>query len=92
MRTVHKFKAGSPLGYLFQLDLPYQAKFLMFAQQNESLYLWFEVDEYEKRLLPRLFQIFATGQSIDDNGFEHRASLVDATNSLVWHLYESVGA
>lgn len=82
MKTIWKFQ----LNFYATLLLPTGATFLHFAQQDEGVHAWFEVDP-SSAAEERKFQIVGTGNKVPNNGDFLATALVDG-GTLVWHLYE----
>jgi hypothetical protein len=97
-RTVYKYEL-KPEGifqpYDIGLELPVDAKLVLFDTQEGRWFVWFEIDTHERVFETRVFTVVGTGHSVPDS-FEHRASFQvdepDSGGTFVWHLYERTQA
>jgi hypothetical protein len=81
MRTIHKYKLywGQTL-----VPLPKESKFILFAIQDETPCVWYEVDQSITEIENKMHLIHGTGHYFDWHQY-HLASCIDVT--MVWHLY-----
>jgi hypothetical protein len=91
MRTVYKYELEVRDGIQF-VTVPRGAKFLHLDHQGNPLRisLWFEVDTDEFLVHDREFQVFGTGHSLPQIGWDYRGTTIHLTVGLVWHVYERV--
>jgi len=89
VRTVHKYEVE--VGRLTVHNIPggLSAKLLHVGMQDHSIYLWFEVDDQERRAA-RSFVIYGTGWKLnpDEGKVERLIAAVQADSGMVWHVYE----
>lgn len=92
MRTIHKFSLN--VGQT-KLNLPLGAQCLSVQFQDGFLRGWFELDDSQKVLETRTFQVFGTGNPLPDCPLAHIATVQENGTtkhgtklSFVWHVFE----
>ena len=87
MRTIWKYPL---LGSKMTILLPFNAKPLYVAYQNNSGNLWVELYTEEQKV-ERHFEIFGTGQEISKSGIlKYIGSYMEGGGLYVWHVYEQL--
>lgn len=90
MRTVYKYKLNRGTFDVSEVQIPSDAKIVLFDVQNHGLYIWAEV-ETDNPTVTRRFRVMGTGWELSElpvYTLRHRASI--QKDSFVWHLYELV--
>lgn len=83
MKTIYKYPINldAPV-----VSLPKDSLILLFAEQDNKLFLWAEVDPEKDRVMC-VFKVYGTGHKLKDNPGEYVGSVVCRSQSFVWHLY-----
>lgn len=90
MKNIWKYELQ--LGCI-SLKLPVGGVILTAGAQNDSLFLWIEVDSEQEEIESRTFEVFGTGQKIVESPGE-RLDYISTVfmGRHVWHAYERVPA
>ncbi len=85
--TIHKFPV--PLEDWFELELPEDIEFCLFAEQNLRLFVWVRLDpDAPKRKWA--FYVRGTGHPIPERGerrLKRIGSCLYQNGTFVWHLF-----
>ena len=83
MKVVHKFELQS--GFSNGVQLPIGATVVHFGSQEDTHYIWVELDPAVTVMEMRVFALFGTGFTICDNMIYIGTTQVPP---YVWHCYE----
>lgn len=88
MKNIWKYELQ--LGCI-SINLPIGGVILTAGAQNDSLFLWIEVDPEQEEFVSRTFEVFGTGKGMLDRPGE-TLSYVSTVfmDRHVWHVYERV--
>lgn len=87
MRQVHKYHLRSWTSH--EIQLPVGAKIVHVGDKDEGIHIWVEVDVNQTCMESRIFSVFGTGHSIEDDDLQHIGTVVES-GGYVWHIYENV--
>ena len=86
MRTIYKYRL--PVGAVFHVAMPTDAKIIHVGNQDGSVHIWAEVENANPRET-RNFVIVGTGHEMPRDEGRHIGSAI--VPPFVWHVYEIGG-
>lgn len=89
MKTIHKYRLNIVDGPQ-EIEIPSTNKILHVGEEPSPyshISLWAEVAD-ESSLRKRLFAIYGTGRTMDEDSIIAHLGTVQMSNGFVWHVYE----